>query len=68
MAEKDREDRTRLIEKAEKLLKNIGTINGSLKRGGRKYLKETNKMNWELDNDAISKDEMFDGYYAILPS
>jgi hypothetical protein len=25
-------------------------------------------MNWELDNDAISKDEMFDGYYAILPS
>jgi len=67
-AEKDREDRTRLIEKAEKLLKNIGTINGSLKRGGRKYLKETNKMNWELDNDAISKDEMFDGYYAILPS
>jgi transposase len=64
-AEKDREDRARLIEKAEKLLKNIWTINGSLKRGGRKYLKETNKMNWELDRDAISKDEMFDGYYAI---
>jgi len=64
-AEKDREDRAHLIEKAEKLLKNIGTINGSLKRGGRKYLKETNKMNWELDTDAISKDEMFDGYYAI---
>jgi len=22
-------------------------------------------MNWELDTDAISKDDMFDGYYAI---
>jgi transposase len=64
-AEKDREDRTRLIEKAEKLLKNIVTINGSLKRGGKKYLKETNRMKLELDTDAISKDEMFDGYYAI---
>jgi len=64
-AEKDREDRLRLIDKGLKLLSNPSTINGSLKRGGRKYLKETNKMKWELDTDAISKDEMFDGYYAI---
>ena len=64
-AEKDREDRLRLIDKGLKLLSNPSTINGSLKRGGRKYLKETNKMKWELDRDAISKDEMFDGYYAI---
>jgi hypothetical protein len=35
---------------------------------GRKYLKETNKMNWKLDTDVISKDKMFDGYYALLPS
>jgi hypothetical protein len=35
---------------------------------GRKYLRETNKMNWELNTDAIAKDKMFDGYYAILPS
>jgi len=35
---------------------------------GKKYLKETNKLNWELDKDAISKDEMFDGYYAIETS
>ena len=65
MAEKDREDRLRLIDKGLKLLSNPSTINGSLKRGGKKYLKETNKLNWELDRDAISKDEMFDGYYAI---
>jgi len=64
-AEKDREDRLRLIDKGLKLLSNPSTINGSLKRGGKKYLKETNRMNWELDTDAISKDEMFDGYYAI---
>ena len=64
-AQKDREDRQRLIDKGVKFLDNPGTISGSLKRGGRKYLKETNKLNWELDRDAISKDEMFDGYYAI---
>jgi transposase len=64
-AEKDREDRLRLIDKGLKLLSNPSTINGNLKRVERKYLKETNKMKWELDTDAISKDEMFDGYYAI---
>ncbi|MGC8758299.1 MAG: IS1634 family transposase, partial [Caldisericaceae bacterium] len=64
-AKKDIEDRQRLIDKGIKLISNPGTINGSLKRGGRKYLKETNKLNWELDTDAISKDEMFDGYYGI---
>ena len=67
-AHHDREDRARLIEKAEKLLAKKGSINGSLKCGGKKYLKETNKLNWELDKDAISKDEMFDGYYAIETS
>ena len=67
-ASKDREDRQRLIDKGIKALSNPGTINGSLKRGGKKYLKETNKLNWELDKDAISKDEMFDGYYAIETS
>jgi len=54
-AEKDREDRLRLIDKGLKLLSNPSVINGSLKRGGRKYLKETNKINWELDTDVISK-------------
>jgi hypothetical protein len=44
-----------LIDKGLKLLSNPSTINGNLKRGGRKYLKETNKMKWELDNDAISE-------------
>ncbi|BAL80248.1 IS1634 family transposase [Caldisericum exile] len=64
-AQKDREDRQRLIDKGVKFLDNPSAISGSLKRGGRKYLKETNKLNWELDKNAMSRDEMFDGYYAI---
>jgi len=42
-----------LIDKELKLLSNPSTINGSLNRGGKKYLKETNRINWELDNNAI---------------
>ncbi|GEM_PF-6457500 len=34
-AQKDREDRQRLIDKGLKFLDNPGTINGSLKRGGK---------------------------------
>jgi transposase len=64
-ASKDREDRQRLIDKGVKSLSNPAAISGSLKHGGRKYLKQTNKMNWKLDTEAISRDEMFDGYYAV---
>jgi hypothetical protein len=43
-----------LIDKGLKLLSNPSTINGNLKRVERKYLKETNKMKWELDTDITS--------------
>jgi transposase len=67
-AQKDRADRERLIKKAGSLLKNKSYINASNKRGGKKYLKSSKDVNWVLDEEAIKKDEMFDGYYAIQTS
>jgi transposase len=67
-AEKDRADRERLIKKAGSLLQNKSYINASNKRGGKKYLKSSREVNWVLDEEAIKKDEMFDGYYAIQTS
>jgi len=67
-AQKDRKDRIRLLEKAERLLSNKALIKSSSKRGGKKYLKETGNTDWTLDKEALAKDEMFDGYYAIQTS
>ena len=66
-AKKDRADRERLIEKAKTLLKNKAKIRASNKRGGKKYLKDVGgeTVDWFLDEEAISKDEKFDGYYGI---
>jgi transposase len=64
-AKKDRSDRERLIEKAKSLLGNKSRIKASVKRGGKKYLKETGELDWVLDQEAIAKDERFDGYYGI---
>lgn len=67
-AKKDRIDRQRLIRKAKLLLENKGKIKSSGKRGGKRYLKETVDVDWVLDEEAISKDELFDGYYALQTS
>jgi len=67
-AQKDKADRERLIKKARSLLKNKSSITTSNKRGGKKYLKSSEEVNWVLDEEAIKKDEMFDGYYAIQTS
>jgi len=67
-AQKDRADRERLIKKARTLLKNKSYITASNKRGGKKYLKSSKDINWALDEEAIKKDEMFDGYYGIETS
>jgi len=67
-AEKDRADRERLIKKARTLLKNKSYITASNRRGGKKYLKGSKDINWTLDDEAIKKDERFDGYYAIQTS
>jgi len=67
-AEKDRADRERLIKKARTLLNNKSYIATSNKRGEKKYLKGSGDINWILDDEAIKKDEIFDGYYAIQTS
>jgi len=67
-AQKDRKDRERLIEKARTLLKNKSYIIASNKRGGKKYLKSSKDIYWFLDEEAIKKDEIFDGYYGIETS
>jgi transposase len=67
-AEKDRRDRKRLVEKARHLLANKSLIKSNNKRGGKKYLKETGATDWILDQEALTRDAMFDGYYAIQTS
>jgi len=69
---KDRADRSRLIEKTTKLLDKPGNINANIKRGGLKYLKsEEDKLKnirWLLDENGIEKDKLLDGYYGIQTS
>ncbi len=69
-AKKDREDRNRLLEKASCLLEDKSRIKAGGKRGGKKYLKEitSGQVDWILDEEAIQKDEKFDGYYGIQTS
>ena len=67
-AQKDKADRERLIKKAKSLLQNKSSITASNRRGGKKYLRSSREVSWVLDEEAIRKDEMFDGYYAIQTS
>jgi transposase len=67
-AQKDKADRERLIKKARSLLQNKSYITSSNKRGGKKYLKSSKDIHWTLDEEAIKKDEIFDGYYGIQTS
>ena len=67
-ADKDRHDRQRLIEKAEKMLEQPSTVKAGTKRGGRKYLKETGDTSYALDQSLIERDSRFDGYYGIQTS
>lgn len=69
-AKKDREDRSRLLEKARSLLEDKSKIKAGNKRGGKKYLKEitSGQVDWTLDEEAILRDEKFDGYYGIQTS
>ena len=68
-ARKDRSDRKRLLEKAERLLQNPSQISSSNKRGGKKYLRNMGEEpEWVLDEDAVERDALFDGYYAIQTS
>ena len=66
---KDKADRERLIEKAKTLLADKSRIKSSNKRGGKRFLKEISRdSDWVLDEEAIKRDEQFDGYYGIQTS
>lgn len=69
-AKKDREDRLRLIEKAKKLVESGSLVKSEFKRGGRKYLKHISgdELKFDIDQEAIIRDESFDGYYGIQTS
>jgi transposase len=71
-AKKDKADRDRLIEKAERLLENPEKIKSTNKRGGRKYINQVDpdkdKSTYALAADRIEQDARFDGYYAIQTS
>lgn len=66
-AKKDQKDRERLIEKALFLASSQSRVRASNKRGGKKYIKEADdaRAQWVIDHEAIERDALFDGYYAI---
>ncbi len=67
---KDKSDRERLINKANKLLAHPASIEELSKRGGKKYLKNEGqkRLSWRLDSERIENDSKFDGYYGIQTS
>lgn len=69
-ARKDRKDRERQLEKAQKLLESTAKINASNRRGPKKYLKETrtDTSEWEMDEKRIAAEAAFDGFYGIQTS
>lgn len=68
-AQKDRAERSRLIEKALFLLAEPAKIKASNKKGGKRFiLHQSENDQYCLDEKAIASDEQFDGYYAIQTS
>jgi transposase len=70
-AKKDQKDRERLVEKAKKLLENPEKIKASNKRGGKKYIDQTDPKEtqvFSLATEKIEQDARFDGYYGIQSS
>ncbi len=62
-ARKDKRDRDRLIEKAEKMIKDSSLLLG--KRGAAKYVKIEYINKRQLDEDRINEESRWDGYYGI---
>lgn len=63
-AKKDKKDRERLIEKAQKI---IGEKKGSIvsRRGALKYIGWSAKLEGRLDEKKITEEQKWDGYYGI---
>jgi transposase len=70
-AAKDIRDRERLVTKAKSMLENPERIKASNKRGGKKYLNQTDPkqaVSWSLAMEKIEADAKYDGYYGIQTS
>lgn len=63
-AKKDRHERERLIEKAEKLLSEGRTVIS--KKGATRYIKMESLSIPQIDEAKIREDEKFEGYYAVI--
>ena len=65
-AKKDKADRQRLLDKADKLLNNPSMMKQELKKGGKKFIKVTKgNLDIELDVKQIEEAEKMDGFFAI---
>ena len=64
-ARNDGKKREKLIKKAMEYTSNPSLIKSSNKRGGKKYIENTGECSYSLDEEAILKDKIFDGYYAV---
>ena len=65
-AKKDKADRQRLLDKADKLLNNPSMMKQELKKGGKKFIKVTKgNLDIELDIKQIEEAEKMDGFFAI---
>ena len=65
-AKKDKADRQRLLDKADRLLNNPSMMKQELKKGGKKFIKVTKGyLDIELDVKQIEEAEKMDGFFAI---
>ena len=68
-ARKDRHDRQRLLDKAQRYENNPGLLKSDLRRGGKSFLKiSDDPIDVRLDAEKVRQAELFDGYYGIVYS
>ena len=64
-AKKDKAEREKLIEKANKLLEKPSLLKQSKKRGAGRFIKQEGDEKYSIDIDKINADEKWDGYKAL---
>ena len=64
-ARKDRKQREKLIEKANKLLENPSKLKQSKKRGAGRFIKQESEEKYSIDLDKIKADQKWDGFKAL---
>ena len=67
-AKEGEKKREKLINKAKEYAEKPSLIKASNKRGGKKYIKGTGECSFCLDEEAILKDKIKGGYYAVETS